>query len=470
MVKQIVLTIKDYTNKQELVREWLDDTSYHTLITEDTDLYLYDSCNPGGLLKYAKGNNCQTKDDCIRCVNSNPEKYILFKFRKNAFTQSEVESGYDGLADAAVPTDNRGNASGKINTRLHGNRVRATKQELSILDILINCKRITTETILQLESIFEVYKSEPEYTDKVYISNKVIINNFNFELWYFELISTIKSGQYEFTTIVDNCKLVKSYISKTIYANFVNSGVAGYYDRYPRIPFGRETAYTKNNYEKFKLSFPFLERLAQLFKELLPIRYANQLAACDKIDNKFIVPNTPFTTITVNKNFRTSAHYDPANMEQGFANLCVLSKNDNYSGGHLVLPEIGYAIDIRPRDLLLINNMQGLHGNTEIVLHEPDAERVSVIAFLHEGMLSLGTYEYEQARKEFVELRKNNSNIKGWNGVGTNSFGNIIEKDGNYECAREWYEFLLTKDNGKDWLEQYHKPILQYFTGTNYGI
>ena len=153
-----------------------------------------------------------------------------------------------------------------------------------------------------------------------------------------------------------------------------------------------------------------LEKLAEAFKEMLPWRYGNQMRAAQKVDKRFLVPNTPFSTITVNRNFRTAAHYDPANMDDGFANICVFSNSDSYRGAYLVFPEIGYACNIRPGDLLFVNNMAGLHGNTELILDDPNAERISIIAFFHEGMLTLGSWEYEQTRKAFVEQCRNDVN------------------------------------------------------------
>ena len=68
----------------------------------------------------------------------------------------------------------------------------------------------------------------------------------------------------------------ETYISDTTYANVVLSGIAGWFDRYPRIPYGRATAYTQNSYDKFKLSFPFLQTLDRGFAALLPTRHAAQ--------------------------------------------------------------------------------------------------------------------------------------------------------------------------------------------------
>ena len=72
--------------------------------------------------------------------------------------------------------------------------------------------------------------------------------------------------------IAEATRVNNKLTSLTSYANSVFSGIAGYFDRYPRIPFGRPTTYTRDNYAKFEKSFPFLQQLSKGFAELLPDR------------------------------------------------------------------------------------------------------------------------------------------------------------------------------------------------------
>jgi hypothetical protein len=121
-------------------------------------------------------------------------------------------------------------------------------------------------------------------------------------------------------------------------------------------------------------------------------------------------------------------------MDDGFANICVFSNSDNYRGAYLVFPEIGYAINIRPGDLLFVNNMAGLHGNTELILDDPNAERISIIAFFHEGMLTLGSMEYENARRKYVEHCKNDVNNPHYRPRFNGVYAGMWE-------SQEWYDF-----------------------------
>jgi hypothetical protein len=138
----------------------------------------------------------------------------------------------------------------------------------------------------------------------------------------------------------------------------------------------------------------------------------------------------------------------------------VLTNGKDYSGGYLVLPEYKTAINIRPGDLLLINNHEVIHGNTPIVLDSDESERVSLVCYLREGMLKLGAKEYEDCRFEFVETRKNDKFHKywrnGWNGVSAGMWADNEESGSEYEEAQEWLKFLSAKPNGEKYINDYH--------------
>ena len=268
----------------------------------------------------------------------------------------------------------------------------------------------------EVEKLRERYSGGDSSRGLVWLAAKVKEDNFNFETWLKKVVKlSVKERKEEARGVEE------TYISDTTYANVVNSGIAGWFDRYPRIPYGRATAYTQNHFDKFQMAFPFLQTLSRGFKELLPWRYGNQIAAANKIDSRFLVPGTPFTTVTVNKTFRTACHRDAGDFADGLSNLLVLSNNGNYSGGYLVFPEVRIAVNVRPGDLLLVNNHEIIHGNTPIVLNDDQAERISLVCYLREKMLELGSYEYENHRFEFVESRRKNKEHpmqrKLWNGV-----------------------------------------------------
>ena len=430
-VKVVVLENSEITPRPDLVGQWLDESHYHTLVESDMDLYLPPKCATD-----LSDTDCEKK--CGGCTSALNEQNIVFKFRKGYFSDEMVKSAYEGLRDAAQETQNRGTAAGPRGEKLLG-RDWVTAYQWEIIEAFKKgANNLLGEDPIELiQAKYAGNRDQASNRAQVWLRDSIQDAGFQFDDWVVQARRMSPTEAAESATWVEN-----DLISKTTYANPVNSGIAGWYDRYPRIPYGRATSYTEKNPEKFAKSYPYLQHLAEAFKELLPWRYGNQKRAADQIDKRFLVPDTPFSTITVNRNFRTAAHYDPANMDDGFANICVFSNSDSYSGAYLVFPEIGYAVNIRPGDLLFVNNMAGLHGNTELVLDDPNAERISIIAFFHEGMLTLGTLEYENARRKYVEYCKNDTT----NPYHKNRFNGVWP--GMWE-SKQWFDFC-EKEVGRE--------------------
>jgi len=415
MVKVIVAPNKhDCTH---LLGQFLDDSTYDLVIREDTDCY----------------------------IGSENEANIAFKFRKNFFSKEEQEQAYAGLRDAAVASQNRGLAAGPKGDKC-GGRDWVTEVQYRTLEHLtkIDPNNLGFDLKEDLTRIKHIYENDVSSRGLVWLAQEVKEGDFNWDKWL-ENICKINSLE----EITREAKYVQeTFISDTTYANVVYSGIAGWFDRYPRIPYGRATSYTQNHYDKFQQAFPFLQTLDRGFKELLPERWGNQRAAADKVDPAFLVPGTVFTTITVNKTFRTAAHYDAGDFTEGLSNLLVLSNNGNYSGGYLILPEVRIAIDVRPGDLLLVNNHEFMHGNTPIEVHDDVAERISLVCYLREKMLELGSKKYEDHRYNYVESRRKNKEHplqrKLWNGI----------SPGMWE-EQEWYDYL-EKHGGREMVAKYH--------------
>ena len=459
-MKVVVLKPEEVVPRPDLVGTWLDESHYKFLVEEDMDLYLPPECSTGlesGI------EDCGKK--CNSCESGLSEKNIVFKFRKNYFSPEMVQSAYDGLRDAAQPTQNRGTAAGERSGKL-GGREWVTQYHWDI----INAFKANAGSLFEDEDPIQEILNKYETEDKSFVGAKAVVwltgptqeENFVFDEW---VEKTRKLSKEE--AAAEAKRVEEKLICKTRYANEVFSGIAGWYDRYPRIPWGRATSYTDHRADKFAKSYPYLQKLSEAFKEMLPWRYSNQSEAASKVDPKFLVPGTPFSTITVNKSFRTAAHYDPANMENGFANICNISVNGNYTGGYLVFPEIGYAVNIRPGDLLFVNNMAGLHGNTELIMNDEEAERITMIAFFHEGMLTLGSWDYEQYRKSYVDACRTDQSHpfwkQGFNGVFPGMWADASEPTPNYANAEGWYKYLKQHPQGDDWLVKHHSRLKEHF-------
>jgi hypothetical protein len=443
MVKVIVAERK--YDCAHLEGQFLDESHYDILVDEDADVYMPANCD------IATQADCGTGKDCAGCDKGTDELRIAFKFRKNYFSKEQQDAAYAGLREAAVETQNRGMAAGPRAEKL-GNREWVTEYEYDIIDYFSNPKAnlFGADPVEDIKAAHKGKKEQPSTRNNVWGIQAVKKDGFDFETW----VNTTK-GMNEDDMKKEAERIVKRYICSTTYANGVMSGIAGWFDRYPRIPYGRATSYTAREPEKFAMAFPFLQTLAKGFKDLLPWRYNNQMEAAKKIDQGFLVPGTPFTTITVNKTFRTAAHFDAGDLQTGLSNLLVLSNNGNYTGGYLIAPEYRVAVNVRPGDLLLINNHEVMHGNTPIVLGDENAERISLVCYFREKMLELGSKAYEDCRYEYVESRRLDKEHPGhknedgsarhlWNGV----------SQGMWE-DKEWYDYCERK-LGTEELHKYH--------------
>lgn len=424
---------------EHLIGMFLNESHYDTLINEDCDVYMPANCD------VITQSTCDMPRDCSSCDKGTNELKIAFKFRKNFFSKEIQDEAYIGLRQAAVRTENRGLASGiKEGVSVTDNsRIWVTNYQYEMLAAL---KTARVAALDDEDIIDKVRAKYPTVEDRkvaggggknyIWVEERYppvgFNNGFDFDTW----IDSIRPLEREERAAFGD--RVATMISSTTYGIGVYSGIAGWFDRYPRIPYGRATIYTRDNPELFARAYPFLQTLAVGFKELLPWRYNNQMKAAETIDHRFRVPKTPFTTLTVNKTFRTAAHRDAGDFTQGLSNLLVLSNNGNYTGGYLIAPEYRIAVNVRPGDLLLINNHEIIHGNTEIVLQDEQAERISLVCYLREGMLSLGSYEYENCRLEYVDSRRLNKKHPlqrpHWNGISPGMW-----------TEQAWYDYCSEK-------------------------
>ena len=82
------------------------------------------------------------------------------------------------------------------------------------------------------------------------------------------------------------------------------------------------------------------------------------------------IPNTAFSTVTINRNFRTALHRDAGDFKGGFGNLTVIERG-KYHGGYTVFPQFGVGINLRNNDFVAMDVHQW-HANTPIYETEED--------------------------------------------------------------------------------------------------
>lgn len=186
----------------------------------------------------------------------------------------------------------------------------------------------------------------------------------------------------------------------------VASAIIGAIDPGGVYKYCRMTAWTGSNLPQWEKLQPYLQEVARNLAEQVPDRYANQMEQVKQTRPEWIVPGTPFSTVTVNNTYPTGVHVDKGDLDAGFSTIACIRRGQ-YTGGHLTFPEYRVAVDMQDGDLMLMD-AHSWHGNTAIVCqcgHTlrrlcPDcgAERISTVSYLRTKVVQCGTPEEEKAK------------------------------------------------------------------------
>lgn len=190
-------------------------------------------------------------------------------------------------------------------------------------------------------------------------------------------------------------------VSSYTVGNNVKSMIAGYFDRPIRKtgkkkeslrvpkPACRETSFTRDEVQKWSDALPLIRYANELYSQIYPTKH-EEILNIVKNSPSFIIPETIFSTITINYNFRTALHIDQGDYHNGYSVLIVCSSQDKqkpreWSGCYLGYPQYGVCLDIEDGDFLLMDPHQ-YHGNTEFI-NEEKADRLSCVMYLREKIV-----------------------------------------------------------------------------------
>jgi hypothetical protein len=176
----------------------------------------------------------------------------------------------------------------------------------------------------------------------------------------------------------------------------VSSGILGFFERTVRMPYCRACSWNLSNPEKFQRLEPMIKEVDRLFKKHVPDRYKYQEEFCKKTSSDFVIPGTIFTTLTLNKNFRTACHLDAGDLEKGFSCMSVI-RQGLYKGANLVFPQYRVAAKLDSRDVILFDPHE-FHGNTALSPLTKDAQRCSIVYYFREKMCGCLSAKEELAR------------------------------------------------------------------------
>ena len=160
--------------------------------------------------------------------------------------------------------------------------------------------------------------------------------------------------------------------------NQVASNPIGFYEagkNFADLPC-RLTHFTRTNFEKYNEGMPFIKRIDTLFHGLTPEAYEKQRLRADTKPH-LKIPDTAFSTVTINRNFRTAMHRDAGDFREGFGNLTVIEQG-SYHGGYTVFPQFGVGINLRSGDFVAMDVHQW-HANTPIYETEEDKQHNETI-------------------------------------------------------------------------------------------
>jgi len=186
--------------------------------------------------------------------------------------------------------------------------------------------------------------------------------------------------------IIENTKSSSSFfkyadgrISKRARSNNVQSQALGGFDRSNIHPC-RLTHWTKKNLTKYETMYPICERISEIYFSYFPDKYYYQKDRYDESPQEFLIPNSPFSTITLNCDFRTACHQDKGDFKNGMTCFSVY-EDDEWIGGELCFPEYDIGVNVRQGDLLIFNP-HIVHCNNAI----DGKGRVSFVFYLREKM------------------------------------------------------------------------------------
>ena len=181
--------------------------------------------------------------------------------------------------------------------------------------------------------------------------------------------------------------------SRNTYSNMSNGGIFGFFEATPRFPYCRQTSITLDNPDNYKEAIPYIQHIDSLFKDTVPDRYANQLEEVLKTNSSYVIYDTVFTTLTVNKNFATAVHMDKGDLDKGFSCLTV-PRSRGYRGGYTVLTSYRIGFNVQEGDLLLMN-AHNWHHNTPINPVDEDYERLVCVFYYRTNMITCSSEEEE---------------------------------------------------------------------------
>lgn len=243
-------------------------------------------------------------------------------------------------------------------------------------------KQLTTKkNMLKIDSDFKIYDKESNKLVAVFVKKKLSQKHIHIgqRLHKFSQITRNRVQSAGLNCIV---KFGKHQSLRKV-ANKVYSSIIGYKEG-DNFAGPRQTALYRDHERELNTEFmPLIEKISQLYKKYVPSKFEKQRIFVDSLNQNMVIKNTVFTTLTVNKDFRTLSHYDKNDFKGGMSTLFVFNYNGNktWSGGELILPHYNVFFNIEEGDLLFFDPHE-MHGNNKL----NGKGRVSLVCYVRENI------------------------------------------------------------------------------------
>lgn len=141
------------------------------------------------------------------------------------------------------------------------------------------------------------------------------------------------------------------------------------------------------------------------FRHFFPTEATRQEALLkERVKPEWIIPQSMFTSGIVNWNNQLRYHLDTGNFP-GSWNAMLTFKKD-LEGGHLAVPEIDLALEVRDATLSIFNAQALLHGVTPFKKTAPHGYRYTIVYYALQQLCNCGTSAEELERIRLVKTER----------------------------------------------------------------
>lgn len=234
------------------------------------------------------------------------------------------------------------------------------KSKISPAEMAEKVGKILTEDDYNLIAVRDVTVRKPDGSILLVYRKGAISEEIREQAW--PVLQGLKKYVTSNRGMAGGTPRVSGASGKRTYGKPVASMIAGSFDPAGPKTYCRLTAWTAQEPDAWRELWPLLNVVGDKMREDVPDRYTAQMRECERTHPDWLIPGTPFTTVTVNNTYETGVHTDKGDLDEGISTI-VCFREGAFNGGVLVFPEYRVAVDLQDRDLILMDAHEW-HGNT----------------------------------------------------------------------------------------------------------